>query len=151
MIGVDVNASDAPRRDPAPRARRRSFARAPAFRSVEAQIRARLIEAVGGASFRMVAERVSLHPESVRRALRDGIIPLELVIGVCREYRVSAEWILFGRGSRKAASGVAAPDAAEPPLALCERLLENLKSATGYTRPSPTASTPRRGSRRSGG
>lgn len=61
----------------------------------------RLRIAVGSdQSFRQIAERVGMHPETVRRYMHGSSIPAEFVVRICQEYGVSANWLLLGAGPR---------------------------------------------------
>lgn len=48
-----------------------------------------------------LAERMNLHPETVRRYLRGQKPSPEFLAGICRELNVSAQWLLLGQGSMR--------------------------------------------------
>lgn len=62
------------------------------------KVRLRLVQAIGGTCLKEVAERTGLPYESVRRALHANTEPsLELIVRVCCEFDIHADWILLGR------------------------------------------------------
>lgn len=117
-------------REPKQRPARRAVARGEEYRALECEVRARLLEGIGHSTIREVADSIGLHRESVRRALRDGIIPLELVFRICSRFGLSADWVIFGRGDpRPPACAATSRDRRGSAIDLCERLLEQLRAA----------------------
>lgn len=62
------------------------------------QLAQRLRETVGARSNRFVATVTGYNEETVRRYLRDGGPSAEFLAAVCREFGVSADWLLLGIG-----------------------------------------------------
>ncbi len=79
---------------------RRRVAGSESYRLVEATIRGRILEITGHLSIAALAGAIGLNHESVRRALRNGSVSLELATRVCFHFGVSAEWLVFGSGPR---------------------------------------------------
>jgi hypothetical protein len=94
---------------PKPSYPRRKIAGSSAYRSVEAQVRLRISRAVGEMSIASLADAIELNSESVRRAMRSGTIPLEMVIRICSRFNLSGEWLLFGVGAMPALGRVPVP------------------------------------------
>ncbi len=66
--------------------------------SFRCQLAQRLRDAVGSRSNRFVATVTGYNEETVRRYLRDGGPSAEFLASVCREFGVSADWLLLGAG-----------------------------------------------------
>jgi hypothetical protein len=61
----------------------------------------RLFELSKGISLARVGSMTRTHPETVRRYMVGMSKPsLEFVVGVCRGFKVSADWLLFGKGKK---------------------------------------------------
>ncbi|MBL8874404.1 MAG: helix-turn-helix transcriptional regulator [Phycisphaerae bacterium] len=63
------------------------------------EIRSRLRSALSGHSCREISRRTGAHPETVRRYLSDGHPSVEFVGAIAREYDISCDWLLLGRGT----------------------------------------------------
>ena len=71
--------------------------------SFRCQLAQRLRDAVGSRSNRFVATITGYNEETVRRYLRDGGPSAEFLASVCREFGVSADWLLLGLGPMRPA------------------------------------------------
>lgn len=60
----------------------------------------RLDEVVGTESVNDISKKTGVHWESIRRYLKHGPASAEFIKAVCEEYKVSADWLLVGRGKR---------------------------------------------------
>lgn len=69
--------------------------------SFRCQLAQRLRDAVGSRSNRFVATVTGYNEETVRRYLRDGGPSAEFLASVCREFGVSADWLLLGAGQMR--------------------------------------------------
>src|SRR5262245_29197288 len=58
----------------------------------------RLDEVVGTMSVNEISDKTGVHWESIRRYLKHGPPSAEFIKAVCEEYKVSADWLLVGRG-----------------------------------------------------
>jgi transcriptional regulator with XRE-family HTH domain len=58
----------------------------------------RLRQAVGGRTFRHVAELTGVNHESVRRYLSGQTPSVEFLAALCKALSVNSDWLLFGRG-----------------------------------------------------
>lgn len=96
--------------------------------SFRCQLAQRLRDAVGSRSNRFVATITGYNEETVRRYLRDGGPSAEFLASVCREFGVSADWLLLGMGPMRHAGLDPTPsghqdrgvDPAQPPPGLGE-------------------------------
>ena len=57
---------------------------------------------VGQSTYRHIGELTGTHPETVRRYLQGQAPSAEFLIGVCRAFGVSANWLLNGHGPMRA-------------------------------------------------
>lgn len=62
-------------------------------------LRRRICDALRGKSVRVIASETGFCAETVRRYLRTSKCSVEFVATLCTRYGLSAEWLLFGRGS----------------------------------------------------
>lgn len=60
----------------------------------------RLNEVVGTASTVEIEKKTGVHRESVRRYVKHGPPSAEFVKAICDSYKVSADWLLLGRGKK---------------------------------------------------
>ena len=60
----------------------------------------RLDEVVGQESVNQISDKTGVHWESIRRYLKHGPASAEFIKAVCEEYKVSADWLLVGRGKK---------------------------------------------------
>lgn len=58
----------------------------------------RLRAVAGPITFREVGQRTGTHPENARRYLQGGSVGLKFIKSFCREFNVSADWLLEGIG-----------------------------------------------------
>lgn len=84
--------------------------------SFRCQLAQRLRDAVGSRSNRFVATVTGYNEETVRRYLRDGGPSAEFLASVCREFGVSAEWLLLGFGPMRPVSREATQPGSSPGL-----------------------------------
>ena len=98
----------------------------------------RLQAAAGTRMFRDLAAVLGVKPSAVSDAKRRGRIPMAWIDEVARSHGVSAEWILTGAGSRRAASEQTDGDAEEairsvlrgvPARLLAEELLRRIQTS----------------------
>ncbi len=99
----------------------------------------RIDEIRGGESITTFAASLGIHKENLRRVLKAGQTPgLELVLAVCRQYDINANWLLFGIEPKKGRDQVAllreSIDADGVASGLCSLIME----AGGFM-PDPSA------------
>ncbi len=61
----------------------------------------RVAEAVGDLSYRQLGRLTDTHPETARRYMQGQAPSAVFLINLCREFGISAEWLLNGRGPMK--------------------------------------------------
>ncbi len=67
--------------------------------SALADISRKIQQYLGDRTAREIAERTGVHPETVRRYLAGMAPSLEFVVAVCREFKLSADWLLLDEGT----------------------------------------------------
>lgn len=61
----------------------------------------RLREVAGDLTYREVGERTGTHPENARRYMQNGTASVNFLRAFCKEFKVSADYLLEGTGSPK--------------------------------------------------
>jgi len=85
---------------PAAGARARGSGGRETARAYNAALIARVQHACRGYKAGELAERMGLHPETVRRYLRGQKPAPEFLASICRELGVSPRWLLLGEGEQ---------------------------------------------------
>lgn len=94
------SADGAPSPGSGPRARGSGGGEGAHARAYTAALIARVQHACRGYKAGELAERMNLHPETVRRYLRGQKPAPEFLAGICRELGVSPRWLLLGEGEQ---------------------------------------------------